>query len=555
MATETRHIRRIVDAESTIRTSLDDAQIAILTDADEEFVYTNDDASKLYYTANQFHWTGAALVYEPVDFGEITSHDDILIDEYVKLSSATDNYLRLQDNDIKIGADGTEIFTVTDIGIRIGDAGTPIYLLEVFKDQNAGTTVEIKNNTAGTDAYSSMIITANSCSGGMWAFDDSYTANTEYANKLLLYANSTTTALMLAAASTTGEIQFYTGGVAAANKRMVIDSDGNVGVGKAAPSEFVDIQKNQDASTNIAITNTNNNASARAGVLATSNVAVGLFGSYPTTATTAVYRDNTVVVSTTNLVLAGLSSEIHFCANAATIRAKISSSALTLSNGVDLNLEEKINYTGATGVNQITIPDNLADALSFKQSGNTFMSFTTTDSEESVNFNKIIGLGGLPNDGWGFTYAMGVIEMSRGGTQAPSIMSLSDSMNLLVNTYYTTTSPLRMTTGYASRLFQDDENFQFFLSPTSSSADSSVSDFQDRFSISNSAIVVNDADADIDFIVYTDDGTVGFKVDAAAESGAGSVFANLKILSSHPTNYSPVYIDDDTNELYRYQGV
>ncbi len=63
-------------------------------------------------------------------------------------------------------------------------------------------------------------------------------------------------------------------------------------------------------------------------------------------------------------------------------------------------------FAGSTGVDQITFPDNLADALSFAQGSNIFLTFTTTDGSEVT---KIL----TPN-ATGVTNAGGAIQITAG---------------------------------------------------------------------------------------------------------------------------------------------
>ncbi len=45
-------------------------------------------------------------------------------------------------------------------------------------------------------------------------------------------------------------------------------------------------------------------------------------------------------------------------------------------------------FSGVTGANTITMPDNLADAFSFKEGSNAYLTFTTTDSAERILLAK-----------------------------------------------------------------------------------------------------------------------------------------------------------------------
>ena len=96
MATEQRHIRRIVDTQANARTDLDSGQSAILTDQNEEWVYNNSDASKMFYVANQKYWNGAAFVDCDATFGDVTVNDDLYQSEYRYHLGDTNTYDRFR---------------------------------------------------------------------------------------------------------------------------------------------------------------------------------------------------------------------------------------------------------------------------------------------------------------------------------------------------------------------------------------------------------------------------------------------------------------------------
>jgi len=68
---------------------------------------------------------------------------------------------------------------------------------------------------------------------------------------------------------------------------------------------------------------------------------------------------------------------------------------LTLADGVGLNLQEDITFTGVTGVNLIKMPDALADALSIQEGANKYLTFTTTNGSEKINFEKNCDFSGV----------------------------------------------------------------------------------------------------------------------------------------------------------------
>ncbi|HEC62494.1 MAG TPA: hypothetical protein ENI27_09635 [bacterium] len=57
-----------------------------------------------------------------------------------------------------------------------------------------------------------------------------------------------------------------------------------------------------------------------------------------------------------------------------------------------INLEEYINFTGATTENLIKIPDNLAVALDITEGSNSYVQFITSDGDEDILFNKTIDI-------------------------------------------------------------------------------------------------------------------------------------------------------------------
>ena len=108
---------------------------------------------------------------------------------------------------------------------KLGIGVTPTNFVDIEKNDGvAGTVCQIKNNTGGTGAYAGFSIVSNSCLGQLYAFDDGY-SDANLANKIMLYAHTDADALIMIANAAAGVIEFYTGGYAAANKRMTITSN------------------------------------------------------------------------------------------------------------------------------------------------------------------------------------------------------------------------------------------------------------------------------------------------------------------------------------------
>lgn len=236
-----KHIERIGDTDANIYGNLDSLQVAIQTDDLETFVWANNGATRFKYAAIQY-WKNSAgtITYEDNDFGQITMHDDLLVDEYIKRSGGTDDRIRFENDKLSFDAGGVtalvleddKVYTNLDFGVGVT---APSEIVHIQKDQNAGTVCYTKNDTAGTAAYTAYKAESNSCSGSFAVYDDGYTTVTELTNKVLVFADSDSDALMLASANATGEIQFYTGGIAAANQTFVIEDNGHCNCIDASP--------------------------------------------------------------------------------------------------------------------------------------------------------------------------------------------------------------------------------------------------------------------------------------------------------------------------------
>ena len=96
------------------------------------------------------------------------------------------------------------------------------------------------------------------------------------------------------------------------NASNVLEVAGKVRIGDAgAAGVDLGVRVDQNATTVIEVRNENNHASARAICASASNVASGYFGSFPTLANTAEFRDKTVAYSTKILALCGVDDEVQ----------------------------------------------------------------------------------------------------------------------------------------------------------------------------------------------------------------------------------------------------
>lgn len=122
MAQELRHIERIYDDEADVRTNLDAAQSAILTDLNEEWVYKNHAKTRMYYMSNQYYWDGAAITYCDTEHDDVYAHGELYVGENIYHDTDTDTRIRMGDDNICFYAGAAYLMAL------IEDAQDVIYL-------------------------------------------------------------------------------------------------------------------------------------------------------------------------------------------------------------------------------------------------------------------------------------------------------------------------------------------------------------------------------------------------------------------------------------------
>lgn len=73
---------------------------------------------------------------------------------------------------------------------------------------------------------------------------------------------------------------------------------------------------------------------------------------------------------------------------AAASKAVVLDSSLNIATIHNITMNGTLLFSGATTANIVSLTDNLADALNFKESSNSYLKFVTTDSSESVAVGK-----------------------------------------------------------------------------------------------------------------------------------------------------------------------
>lgn len=153
--------------------------------------------------------------------------------------------------------------------------------LEVGGSDNStsGTGINTFNTNSGTAAYTGYTLSNDKADtnvtnyAGMWLNSSTYTDTTFGVLNAVPYLQAIQNSMgpiMIDVATTTAAssyINFGTGGSAAANERMRITSTGTVGIGTTTPAASqVQIQKDQNAATELMIRNDSTGGSSRSGI-------------------------------------------------------------------------------------------------------------------------------------------------------------------------------------------------------------------------------------------------------------------------------------------------
>ena len=139
---------------------------------------------------------------------------------------------------VSIPDDQTLTFgTNNDVTVEYDEDGNDVLLfnngVRFQKDQNGATSLFVKNDTNGTAAEARIQVQSTTGQSGFTfsALSDNYAgAISDGAGKAVLHTDTGADALAFMSRNTsaTSEVQFYTQGAAAANKRVVITADGHL---------------------------------------------------------------------------------------------------------------------------------------------------------------------------------------------------------------------------------------------------------------------------------------------------------------------------------------
>ena len=136
-------------------------------------------------------------------------------------------------------ASGLRMLIDTAGNVGIGTT-SPAANLHVREDNASDGVADITvENFAAGNATAKLFVKTNSATGSLAVYDDGHAGVGDLADKLVLMGDNSAAATAIC--NLTSEIQFYTGGVLLANRRMVIDAAGDVGIGTTNPGYKLEV--------------------------------------------------------------------------------------------------------------------------------------------------------------------------------------------------------------------------------------------------------------------------------------------------------------------------
>jgi len=156
------------------------------------------------------------------------------------------------------------------VGVGIG-TDSPAELVEVEKDQNAHTVLQVDNNTAGTGASGGFKASSDGADLYVRSFSSSFTTSgRNIQDSVQLLSVGASGGFVIASNHATADMSFWTNDT----KRLTIDGDtGNVGIGEDSPDELLHLKSSTDAKPVIKIEQSGNNVNGGGLIFLTSGTA------------------------------------------------------------------------------------------------------------------------------------------------------------------------------------------------------------------------------------------------------------------------------------------
>ncbi len=136
--------------------------------------------------------------------------------------------------------------------LTLSSTGATVERIAVQKNQNLGTYGIADNQNSGNVAYAEWRVTTNLGTFEMGQVGSGYSETGQEAlNSSSYFLTDAAGGMSIASYDDTGNIRFYTAGLATANERMRVATGGNVGIGTTSPAQKLDVGGNIQASGNI----------------------------------------------------------------------------------------------------------------------------------------------------------------------------------------------------------------------------------------------------------------------------------------------------------------
>jgi len=202
-----------------------------------------------------------AEVYSGLSF-TLASNNATAVNNFTVAANTTSNNLTVTSN---ATVNNINITTKLQVGNAVGYNFGSLASIEIDASQNTYVQSVIQNANSGVQATGDLVITADTGNDSVNYVDlginSSTYSNTNYtiSGALDAYLYSSNSNLIIGTAANNGSVIFHSNGTLAANERMRISGNGNIGIGNTTPANTLSVTGTFSVSANVYIANTNLN--------------------------------------------------------------------------------------------------------------------------------------------------------------------------------------------------------------------------------------------------------------------------------------------------------